>query len=123
MLRHYNGATDTQLETTINFYCYDALQNQQNPMIINPEGAVLNGALYANTLHSVNGLTTWDSGQSANTSYANYIYQGGSIMSISVRNTNLTTPSATQLQFLLYDVATNQQNPMTINPTSVNITG
>lgn len=119
----YNGATGTQLETGINFYCYDATKAQKEILTLNATGAVLNGALYANTLHSVNGLTTWDSNQPANTSYANYIYQGGSIMTILVRNINLTTPTATQLQFLLYDAAKNQQNPMTINPTSVNITG
>ena len=44
-------------------------------------------------------------------------------MTILVRNINLTTPTATQLQFSLYDATKTERIPMTINPTSVNITG
>ena len=83
-------------------------------MTITPTSTAINetlntSSIYANSLYSVNGLTTWDSGQSANTSYVNYIYQTGAIMGILVRNINLTTPTATQLQFLLFDAAKAQQ--------------
>ena len=127
--KNNDSTTTPTYANSIKFYCNNVEKVENNILTLGPSSATLNGglelvgALYATSLHSVNGLTSWDSSQPANTSYANYIYQGGSIMTILVRNINLNTPTATQLQFSLYDATKTQRIPMTIHPTIVNITG